>query len=85
MRALAIGLFVLIVACSAAKANAPPPTSMEEVAVFGSQLNLCVQTARTREDADACRQNVEKFWCGPGGALASSSGCEGWQDAGAGK
>jgi hypothetical protein len=60
-----------------------PATAIEEAALFGSQLNLCVQTATTRAQADACRASVESYWCKSPGPLANSSGCGHVSDGGA--
>ncbi len=57
-------------------AQVPPVSQVEEAAMFGAALQDCVSTATTRAQADACRASVEHTYCGPGGALASTSGCE---------
>lgn len=71
-------VLALLAACGSAAKAVPPETTAEEASVFGSQLSLCVQTARTRDDADKCRASVERTWCGKGGPLSNSSGCEGY-------
>lgn len=73
-------LALFLLACGASTPS-PTTSAVEEAAIFGSQLNVCVQTASSRDVADQCRAGVEKFWCGPGGALASYSGCQGYKAA----
>lgn len=70
----------LIGAMTGCGAGTPPPAAapLEEAAIFSSQLNVCVQVGTSSDSIDRCRAGVEKFWCGPGGALASTSGCEGY-------
>ena len=60
--------------CAASPAM-PTATKAEEAALFGSQLNMCVATASSRDMADKCRVSVETYWCGKGGALNGMSGC----------
>jgi hypothetical protein len=80
-------LFVILLAaagacgCGASQAM-PTATRAEEAALFGSQLNMCVQTASDRAMADRCRASVELYWCGKGGALNGMSGCNAPQDGG---
>lgn len=57
-------------------AQAPPVSAVEEAAMFGAALQDCVSTATTRAQVDVCRASVEQTYCGPGGPLAKSSGCE---------
>ena len=81
---LAIVLIAALGTCGCGGAQPmPTATKAEEAALFGSQLNMCVQVATDRAMADRCRAGVEAYWCGPGGALNSSSGCDHLTDGGA--
>jgi hypothetical protein len=61
-------------ACASSPA-VPPVAQADEAAMFGAALSTCVINNNTRATIDACRVAVEQLYCGPGGALASSSGC----------
>jgi hypothetical protein len=59
----------------ASSPSVPPVAAQDEVAMFAAALSTCVINNSTRVTIDACRAAVEYLYCGPGGALASSSGC----------
>ena len=81
MKALALGLFALVVACSAAQAtsNLPDLTAQQVArAAFGHDDLSCVLNNSSRAQADTCRAEVHAYWCAHGlkDACASDGGAE---------
>lgn len=70
----AVGLAgALVVAC--AGSNAATPLEQSEIATYAAGQAECVAIAKTREDAEGCRNALKRYWCGDGGPLQQAGAC----------
>ena len=57
-------------------AGTPTAQQQAEVSGYGGAEAICVQSAATKAQADECRDRVKTLFCGDGGILADSGGCD---------
>ena len=76
MRVLAWVGFAATFGLATLRCGAGPTAAQQaDVAAWTADDGVCIANAKTRAQADACRDQMRHLFCGDGGLLAGSGGC----------